>query len=421
MSDLHKKLLKDNPQFRGLPPRTPPVSSATSSSSYSRRAERNKRDYSVIPWTKYFDSTREVLLESGNKFRVYIKGDAGPVFFFLHGGGFSGLSWSLLSTQLVKRIKCQCYAIDIRGHGDTETNDDVDLSIDTMSNDIKQVVAKLWENAECPPIILIGHSMGGALAAHVAARNYIESLVALCVIDVVEGSALDALSSMQAFLQGRPKMFNSVEQAIEYSIRSGSIKNVESARVSIVGQLKKYETAIDPESGQTSMPANLGSQSGLVMKTELTEEDEEESEKAPRVPVFNLEDVKNKTDSDGIQTPNANITEKYVWRIDLTKTEKYWKEWFKGLSLMFLGVSVPKLLLLAGVDRLDKDLTVGQMQGKFQMQVLPQCGHAVHEDSPDEVAEALATFVIRHKFTESVDGGLYQSTPSFMSQLRMRP
>jgi len=65
-----------------------------------------------------------------------------------------------------------------------------------------------------------------------------------------------------------------------------------------------------------------------------------------------------------------------------------------------------------GVDRLDKDLTIGQMQGKaliflfirhvavarrsfissliiitgkFQMQVLPQCGHAVHEDAPEKV------------------------------------
>lgn len=206
------------------------------------------------------------------------------------------------------------------------------------------------------------------------------------------------------------------------SIRSGSIKNVESARVSIVGQLKTFNTAIDPTSGQAPMPVNLGSQSGVVMRTELTEEDEEESEKVPRVPVFNLEDVKTMTEPAAeIPKPNTNITQKYVWRIDLTKTEKYWKEWFKGLSLMFLGLSVPKLLLLAGVDRLDKDLTVGQMQGKFQMQVLPQCGHAVHEDSPDEVAEALATFVIRHKFTEPVDGGLYQSTPSFMSQLRMRP
>ena len=117
MSNLHKKLLKDNPAFRGLPPRTPPVSSATSSAGYSRRAERNKRDYSVIPWTKYFDSTREVFLENGNKFRVYIKGDAGPVFFFLHGGGFSGLSWSILSSVLESKVKCQCYAVDIRGHG----------------------------------------------------------------------------------------------------------------------------------------------------------------------------------------------------------------------------------------------------------------------------------------------------------------
>ena len=48
---------------------------------------------------------------------------------------------------------------------------------------------------------------------------------------------------------------------------------------------------------------------------------------------------------------------------------------------MFLSLSIPKLLLLAGVDRLDKDLMVGQMQGKFQMQILPLCGHAVHEGS----------------------------------------
>ena len=90
----------------------------------------------------------------------------------------------------------------------------------------------------------------------------------------------------------------------------------------------------------------------------------------------------------------------YVWRIDLAKTEPYWKGWFSGMSQLFLGCAVPKLLLLAGVDRLDKDLTIGQMQGKFQMQVLPQSGHAVHEDSPDKVAESVATFLVRNKFAE---------------------
>lgn len=60
----------------------------------------------------------------------------------------------------------------------------------------------------------------------------------------------------------------------------------------------------------------------------------------------------------------ATATRKYVWRIDLSKTEKHWSGWFKGLSAAFLNVPAPKVLLLAGVDRLDKELTVGQMQGR---------------------------------------------------------
>ena len=33
-------------------------------------------------------------------------------------------------------------------------------------------------------------------------------------------------------------------------------------------------------------------------------------------------------------------------------------------------------------DRLDTPLTVGQMQGKFQLTCMPQAGHAIHEDQP---------------------------------------
>lgn len=38
------------------------------------------------------------------------------------------------------------------------------------------------------------------------------------------------------------------------------------------------------------------------------------------------------------------------------------------------------MLLLAGTDRLDTALTVGQMQGKFQLVVLPAVGHTIQED-----------------------------------------
>merc|ERR1712126_395887 len=56
----------------------------------------------------------------------------------------------------------------------------------------------------------------------------------------------------------------------------------------------------------------------------------------------------------------------FTWRVDLCKSEPHGKSWFEGLSSKFLSVSASKLLLLAGVDRLDRDLTVGQMQGNFK-------------------------------------------------------
>ena len=39
-------------------------------------------------------------------------------------------------------------------------------------------------------------------------------------------------------------------------------------------------------------------------------------------------------------------------------TKPYWESWFKGLTACFLDVRVPKQLLLAGSDRMDKELTI---------------------------------------------------------------
>merc|ERR1711976_315009 len=93
-----------------------------------------------------------------------------------------------------------------------------------------------------PEVVLIGHSMGGALAVHTALLGQIPALVGVVVVGVVEGTALDALSSMQSFLRGRPKSFSSVENAIEWSMKSGQVRNSDSARISMPGQLKNTDT-----------------------------------------------------------------------------------------------------------------------------------------------------------------------------------
>ena len=87
----------------------------------------------------------------------------------------------------------------------------------------------------------------------------------------------------------------------------------------------------------------------------------------------------------------------------MAQTEVHLACWFINLSSKFLIVPATKMLILAGIDMFERDLTVGQMQGKFQMQVLPQADHAVHEDIPDRIAEFLTTFLTRNKFAQAKD------------------
>ena len=75
-------------------------------------------------------------------------------------------------------------------------------------------------------------SLGGAVSAHIAANGLLPTLC-LCVIDVVEGSAMDALQSMQTYLSSRPRTFKSLEQGIQWHLHSHTIRNRESARVSV--------------------------------------------------------------------------------------------------------------------------------------------------------------------------------------------
>ncbi|XP_060074167.1 protein phosphatase methylesterase 1-like isoform X2 [Ylistrum balloti] len=390
MSALERQALKS--KIGGLPPMPP----SGVGGGVSKRNLMRKKDYTAVHWDKYFDQKHDVQVGEST-FRLYECGTSGPVLLFLHGGGFSALSWSLVSSTLCQLVTCRCAALDLRGHGDTVSNDDGDLCAETLSSDVGDVVKSLYGD-EPPPIILIGHSMGGAIAVHTAERKLIPSIIGLVVIDVVEGTAMESLNSMQSFLRGRPSTFKSLEHAIEWSVRSGQIRNLESAKVSMVGQIKRLDTQ---ETATSEMEQDCGlelSTSGSRVGDAIQEEDEDGETTSPA-------ESQQSSSSDHFRTPKPTTenSSQYTWRIDLGKTEKYWKGWFQGLSQRFLSCEVPKMLVLAGVDRLDKDLTIGQMQGKFQMQVLPQSGHAVHEDVPDKVADILATFMVRYKVAEPRD------------------
>ncbi|KAL6712107.1 Protein phosphatase methylesterase 1 [Coniothyrium glycines] len=355
MSDLAKQFAKT--KLSSLPPPEPlqeeppeyedDSSSASSMSSTGTVIPSNTlRPAPAIHWSDYF--AQEFYLEQQRdgaghaKFHVYITPPASPkapLLVLHHGAGSSAMSFALMAKEVHKAMPGMgILAVEARDHGSMIWNAtghvDNNLSIELLSQDLLDMLlltqARMgW--ADLPSIILIGHSLGGAVVTQAANTwNLGNKLLGYAVLDVVEGSAMEALKHMQSYLASRPKVFPSLPAAIEWHIRSRTLRN--------------------PQSARASVPSLL------------------------------------------LQTPDG----RWAWRTELSSTETYWENWFTGMSGKFLKGTGAKLLVLAGTDRLDKELMIGQMQGKFQIQVFPAAGHFLQEDLPEKTAEVIVEFVKRN-------------------------
>ena len=143
--------------------------------------------------------------------------NSGPLFVLHHGAGSSGLSFATCAEEIRKILpKAGVLSIDARGHGRTtmvspktqNLNQDnpstgtaaeieadgqveLDLSLETLSQDLVYVIRQTqtrmgWDNL--PDIVLVGHSLGGAVITDVAKNGELgQKLLAYAVLDVVEG------------------------------------------------------------------------------------------------------------------------------------------------------------------------------------------------------------------------------------------
>ncbi len=118
------------------------------------------------------------------RLKYFVAGEGTPVTL-LHGFTQSGRSWQEVITAMPQGWRW--VVPDLRGHGETRTRPGIECTMDGCLADLEM----LWDHLGVQRTHLVGYSMGGRLALHVAARKP-ERLLSLLTIGAHAGLEEDA-------------------------------------------------------------------------------------------------------------------------------------------------------------------------------------------------------------------------------------
>lgn len=146
-----------------------------------------------------------------------------PFFFCLHGAGMCALSFACAAKEIKKFARI--VAFDFRGHGDNKHPlGESDLSVQTLTEDSLRMLGLMQKKFPDSTFVLVGHSLGGAIASKLSRALELEEnsdikskVVGLIVIDVSEGTAIEALPIMEQIVAKRPTSFKTLQDAIKWT------------------------------------------------------------------------------------------------------------------------------------------------------------------------------------------------------------
>eukprot|EP01041_Mallomonas_annulata_P000098 gene98-137_t len=292
------------------------------------------------PWMK--DS-------SNPKISVQVTGErnAKVCFFLIHGAGSSSYTWHNQLDMFCRHAVM--IAPDLRSHGDSSNC--LDMTLDSLVLDAAMILSSdvIGRLIMGKCLILVGHSLGGAIAVRLCHRSdLVPRVAAVIVLDMVEGTALQSIPAMESVLASWPTCFSSVGDCIAWSNRVGRPFSRASAHISIPS---------------------------LLVVAEDAEADRE---------------------GEGNEKTKKTLT----WRTRLVESKDFWCGWFTNFNDAYLSLPMPHLLVLSTADILDSQLTIAKMQGKLEISVIgsPGVGHFLHEDCPDETATIWVKFLSGHGF-----------------------
>lgn len=284
---------------------------------------------------------------SYNTFYCPPKDENTPILVCHHGAGSSAMTFWNLIKLCHDELGYGAFAYDARGHGDSSKSESMDLSLSLFVDDFVFVLHQFYAlNKPLNTICLVGHSLGGSVLIEFLSTRFKEleypQIGGIVVLDIVEELATKALISTDSFNRNMPKSFRSYLEAVQWHLDSRLLHNYDSAKVSV------YHL-IEPD-----------------------------------------------------------LSGRLTWKCKFDSLSEFWSTWFPGFSKKFIESTkgaVSKLLILSTNETLDKDLMIGQMQGKYQLIVLNNSsgtGHFVHEDVPKKSMLSVLNFIRRIELSKKM-------------------
>jgi pimeloyl-ACP methyl ester carboxylesterase len=141
----------------------------------------------------------------GNRLVADVYGDTGQPVLLLHGGGQTRHAWRHTAEHLA-RARALAYALDQRGHGDSEWVADGHYAFTDFADDAAAVAATLTQRAGRRPIA-IGASLGGiaSLLAEGRAERAGKGPVfaAVVLVDITPRVNREGVAKIQGFMRER--------------------------------------------------------------------------------------------------------------------------------------------------------------------------------------------------------------------------
>ena len=155
---------------------------------------------------------------AGNKLVGDVTGAEGPPVLLLHGGGQTRHAWRK-TNAVIARLGRVAYAVDQRGHGDSEWVEDGAYSFPDFAADARTLADTLTKQTGTRPVA-VGASLGG-IASMLAEGGAGKppnghAFSALVLVDITPRIDLDGVAKVQGFMREHAREgFATVAEAAE--------------------------------------------------------------------------------------------------------------------------------------------------------------------------------------------------------------